>query len=169
MICRRDRDDGTAINGGGIAVYAKIGLHVRVTTLEISKTAERAWLLLHTDRGPYVLCCWYRRPDQGEIASINSFQLELRKHRAMGLGVIAIGDMNVHFRRWLRFSSDVTSVEGRRLWEVCTEEGLTQLVHQPTRRLGPARVRTKRYSMERSSCAFRCRRRSVNLNKLPPR
>ena len=48
------------------------------------------------------------------------------------MGTILVGDMNVHNKEWLRFSSG-TPPEGRRLFQLCQERGLEQLVVGPTR------------------------------------
>ena len=44
-----------------------------------------------------------------------------------------MGDLNVHNRAWLRYSSSRTSPEGTLLEEVCRELSLRQLVREPTR------------------------------------
>ena len=55
LICRHDRDDGK--QGGGILVFIAIAYSSNVTLLKRSDTAERCWCLLHSDRGPLLLCC----------------------------------------------------------------------------------------------------------------
>ena len=44
-----------------------------------------------------------------------------------------MGDMNIHHRSWLTFSCN-DSVEGRRLKEICEENGMLQLIRAPTRK-----------------------------------
>ncbi len=48
------------------------------------------------------------------------------------MGTILVGDMNVHNKEWLNFSSG-TPPEGRRLFQLCQERGLEQRVAGPTR------------------------------------
>ena len=48
------------------------------------------------------------------------------------IGVILLGDLNIHHTRWLQFSNSNTSI-GDRLWDVCRDLGLKQLVAKPTR------------------------------------
>ena len=47
-------------------------------------------------------------------------------------GVFIAGDLNIHHKRWLRFSSDNTQV-GTDLKTLCDYYGLSQLVREPTR------------------------------------
>ena len=49
------------------------------------------------------------------------------------MGTLIIGDLNVHQRKWLRFSSEGNTVEGTLLQTTCATLGLSQLVHEPTR------------------------------------
>ena len=129
IICRRDRD---SINkGGGIAVYARSDIFEQITLLEVSKTEERAWFMVHTDQGPYLLGCWYRPPGES-LQGIYNFRDEFDNHRPSSVGAIIIGDLNIHQQSWLRFSDGDTPA-GRLLQEMCMTRGMRQLVKQPTR------------------------------------
>ena len=33
-----------------------------VTLMEQSVSVERIWVVVHSDCGPYLVCCWYRPP-----------------------------------------------------------------------------------------------------------
>ena len=68
MVARRDRDDGR--KGGGIIVYALLEIAAWVTLFEKSEDAERLWLIVHADTGPYRIGLWYQPPDLGELATI---------------------------------------------------------------------------------------------------
>ena len=81
----------------GIAVFAHKKIELDVTLLLKSASAERAWLLLHTDIGPYLLCCWYRRPNYGETDTITSFREEYAQFKDLVMGTIVVGDLNVHY------------------------------------------------------------------------
>ena len=48
------------------------------------------------------------------------------------LGTIILGDLNVHHRKWLRYSTGNTQ-EGEVLMQTCLELGLRQIVREPTR------------------------------------
>ncbi len=133
-IARRDRvygDDDRKC--GGIMVLARADVAKRVTLLSHSKQFERSWMLVHSDRGGYLLCAWYRPPCAGEVASINALQEEIAEHSRFVLGTVIVADCNVHQRSWLRFSSQGNTIEGARLWAVCNDLGLQQKVNKPTR------------------------------------
>ena len=62
--------------------------------------------------------CWYRPPNIGNIDGIDEIKSEIAKHRANAIGIILIGDMNVHSIHWLRHSAR-ESIEAKRLRGVC--------------------------------------------------
>lgn len=130
LVARTDRDDGRL--GGGIAVYALRQIASQIALLERSSSAERMWLLAHTDTGPYAVALWYRPPDTGEVDTIKSLRTEWEMHKNDALGFLMVGDLNVHHARWLRFSSR-NSEEGVQLKGFCDEVGLRQIVKAPTR------------------------------------
>ena len=126
---RRNRQRG---DRGGIALFAKDGFEQSVVHLADSRVDERSWYIIHADSGPILLCFWYRPPHLGEIDSIRRFEAELAEHSRHAVSVIVMGDLNVHNVDWLRFSNRNT-VEGREMELVCCENGLRQLVANPTR------------------------------------
>ena len=98
-----------------------------VSELHISETAERTWVLVHTDQAPLLLCAWYRPPCRGEIESIATMEVEWQKYKEYARGTILVGDVNVHSARWLGFSNG-ESPEGSTLRDVCERMGCRQLV-----------------------------------------
>ena len=130
VVARRDRKDGR--QGGGVLVFARRDVANLITLIEKSQTAERVWLIIHAETGPYLMCLWYCPPDPGEVASIDSLVTEFGNHCAEALGTIILGDMNVHHTRWLRHSAR-TSTEGVALKDFCDASGLRQVVRAPTR------------------------------------
>ena len=104
----------------------------RVTLVAESASAERIWAIVHSDQGPYLVCCWYRPPNPGNIETIESFETEYNQYKDGAVGVFVLGDLNVHSIRWLRHSAH-ESVEGRTLFEVASRLGLQQKVKEPTR------------------------------------
>ena len=68
----------------------------------------------------------------GETESIQRFEQELQKYSVDYVGCVVIGDMNVHNPAWLRWSTH-NSREGTELENVCSANGLRQLVKDPTR------------------------------------
>ena len=133
LVGQRDRSySGDKRRCGGIIMYAREAIADHVTLMSISSTAERMWVLMHTSLGPYLLCSWYRPPVQGEVQSINDFDAEYKQLQGCALGFILLGDLNLHSKRWLRFSSGNTA-EGEKMREVCLEYRFRQLVKEPTR------------------------------------
>lgn len=132
LCSRRDRSSGA----GGVALFAKDGLAQTVVHLADSETHERSWHLVHTTQGPLLLCVWYRPPCRGETASVDTFEEEWHKYSDQALGTLVVGDLNVHHKRWLKFSSDKTPTtpEGTALSSCCNRLGLEQKVDKPTRR-----------------------------------
>ena len=129
LVGRRDRRDQF---GGGVAIFAATAHAGRVTLVHESEEAERLWCIIHSDHGPVAVCAWYRPPARAEIRSIDSFSKEWRDISNSCIGTIAVGDINVHSRRWLHHSSGET-VEGTALQAACVTLGAQQLVRSPTR------------------------------------
>ena len=77
----------------------------RVTLVGISKEAERIWAIVHSDSGPYLVCCWYRPSDPGNTNSIESFETEYMQHQDGVLGTLMLGDLTLHSIRWLVHSA----------------------------------------------------------------
>ena len=69
--------------------------------LEKSSSSEWAWMVLHSDTGPYLIGVWYRPPDPGEIQSITAFEEEWQRLSKEVLGTVLVCDFNVHHMRWL--------------------------------------------------------------------
>ena len=133
LAARRDRQDGQDYRKcGGVMVFTKADIANNVTLLESSREAERLWLVVHTDHGPYLLCAWYRPPVPGEVETIRSFEKEWHAHCASALGTVLVGDLNLHHLRWLRDSSRNSS-EGELMQTFCNQYGFRQLVSKPTR------------------------------------
>ena len=103
-----------------------------ITLLETSDTYERCWLLVHTDEGPILACAWYRPPGE-TLDGIKTFESELERLRPQAVSTLIIGDMNVHFRKWLVHSGCKDNTAGRFLYEIATKAGLKQIVRAPTR------------------------------------
>ena len=130
IVGRLDRTSGPKRGFGGVAVYARSSL-ADIALVEYIEGAERMWCVLHTNVGALLLGNWYRAPDEND-SSIASLQSEILRLRGEYIGVILLGDLNIHHTRWLQFSNSNTSI-GDRLWDVCRDLGLKQLVAKPTR------------------------------------
>ena len=93
---------------------------------------ERVWISIRSDRGPVLVCFWYRPPEPGDTSFVKAFCSEFREHSRAALGCIVVDDVNCHSIRWLRYSSR-NSPEGAALYNACLELGLVQRVRSPTR------------------------------------
>ena len=133
VVGRRDRSyNGDKRRCGGVIVYAKSEIADHVTLLQVSEVSERLWFQLHTNNGPYLLCAWYRPPVQGEVQTIESFEAELGQLRGNALGMMLLGDINLHSKRWLSHSAS-SDMEGELMRHLCLKMGLRQIVRGPTR------------------------------------
>jgi len=128
VAARKDRSDGRI--GGGVIVFVRDDLRC-VAQLDVATVAERVWLTVHTDHGPFLLGLWYRPPDSG-ADSIISLATEHDVLSQDAFGTILVGDMNVHQKSWLTFSNADT-VEGKLLQNVSLDRGWREFVRKPTR------------------------------------
>jgi hypothetical protein len=78
---------------------------------------------MHTESGPILICCWYRRLRYGEIESIDTLDEEWSSLAEQSVGTIITGDMNVQRKHWFRFSSHV-SPEGTALNKLVPAAGV---------------------------------------------
>ncbi len=107
LVSRLDRRRGRT-DRGGIALYAREGYDLTIVHVGNSEVDERSWHIIHSDVGPISACVWYRRPDHGEIGSIQRFEQEMQRFSQDCIATIVVGDMNVHNPEWLRWSSHAT-------------------------------------------------------------
>ena len=132
LCSRRDR---RGKEGGGVALFVKNELAKTVVWVADSETHERSWHVVHTTQGPLLLCVWYRPPCRGETNSVDTFEAEWEKYSEQAVGTLVVGDLNVHHKRWLKYSSEAspTTPEGTALSSCCNRLGLEQRVDKPTR------------------------------------
>ena len=113
LVARKDRTKsrGRASKGkgGGVCVFAAKEVSKQVVHLKDSEDSERLWMTVHSDLGPYLVGVWYRPPSHNDTVGILSLAGELAGEEAVG--VLVVGDMNVHHAGWLRYSRGVTSAE----------------------------------------------------------
>ena len=74
---------------------------------------------------------WYR-PGASAFDGFTELHAELAEYFAEVSGVLLIGDLNIHRKRWLRFSNDNTHI-GSEMKALCDFPGLSQIVCEPTR------------------------------------
>lgn len=124
---RKDRENQKA---GGVALYVREnGLHV--SELFSSNLVERMFSGVHTDVGLLGLCVWYR-PPKSEFDELPALDEELLQIMGTTVGVVIVGDMNIHHAKWLRFSNG-NSAAGELFHTTCKTFGLRQMVRQPAR------------------------------------
>ena len=68
------------------------------------------------------ICNWYR-PGAGGDAQIASLAQELTEIREEVIGILIMGDCNIHHVKWLRYSNANTA-EGELMKRICDEHGL---------------------------------------------
>ena len=53
LVARRDRRGQW---GGGVLIFVRAEVQAHVTLVEVSDVAERVWVMVHTNQGPYLVC-----------------------------------------------------------------------------------------------------------------
>ena len=131
LVSRRDRNDGR--QRGGIILFARDSVVAQIVHIEDSIEYERSWHILHTDFEAICVGLWYRLPAHGEVGSIHSLVSEHEKYSSDCVGTLIVGDMNVHYKPWLKYSNG-NSPEGRALFDTSCRLGFHKSVQKPTRR-----------------------------------
>ena len=132
LVHRRDRPGGAPgrANHGGVILFRRTLHAPMVTFLEESVTAELLWARVETNLGPFLLGLWYRPPNSGD-GHVDALVAEYERLNHDYIGAFLFGDLNVHQRRWLRYSSSNTTL-GDRIQTFAAKHGLKQLVKNPT-------------------------------------
>jgi len=128
VVSRRDRKR-TANRGGILALQRQDfnGLvHIKDCAAE-----ERSWHFLRLGFDTILLANWYR-PGATVHDGFANLYTELAEYWYEISGVFVAGDLNIHHRKWLRYSNDDTTV-GADLKTLCEYHGMNQLVREPTR------------------------------------
>ena len=130
QVSRLDRRTGE--KQGGIIFFAKEGFEKNIVHVGDSDVHERAWYIVHSERGPILFGLQYRRPNRGEVVSIESLYDEISKFDGEAIFTVLMGDFNVHEAAWLRYS-DGSTPEGRALQSFSNISGFDEKVGAPTR------------------------------------
>ena len=130
LVHRRDRSTGE--QGGGLLIFAESSVQNSVEHVADSTRDERSWVMLHAMQGPVLVGCWYRPPGSSSDSSITRCASEVADLKSGAMGVVLVGDMNVHAVSWLRFSNG-TSAAGKQLHQMSRDAGLQQKVKKATR------------------------------------
>ena len=92
---------------------------------------ERSWHFLKVGIETVLLANWYR-PGATDHDGFVWLHAEIAEYFQECSGVLMAGDLNVHHKKWLRYSNDNTTV-GTDLKAFCDFHGMSQLVREPTR------------------------------------
>ena len=103
---RRGRVEVKKAGYGGIRLLVRNDLDC-VVELCHGEIVEYIFLTVHISIGPILLCNWYRLGDAGRSA-IDAFREDYEKLIPDHVGAIVIGDLNIHQRSRLTYSSNNT-------------------------------------------------------------
>ena len=127
-VSRRDRHEGC--NRGGVLTLRREDFHGLVKIAN-SETDERSRHFLRMGVETVLLGNWYR-PGASVFDGFTELYEELAEHFTEVSGVLLVGDLNIHHKRWLRFSSEDTHI-GAEMKALCDFHGMSQMVREPTR------------------------------------
>ena len=85
----------------------------------------------NTNIGVVLVGNWCRAPDE-PFDSISSLAEELNSSEDTFVGMIIVGDLNIHHKSWL-FHSNANTRASESLMGICQDFSLSQLVRHPTR------------------------------------
>ena len=135
IVSRRDRKPSDnsyfATRCGGILTLQRDDFNCLVH-IKNCEDEERSYDFLRLGMETILVANWYR---PGAIVHDGFAKLhdEIRDHYQDISGIVVAGDLNVHHRKWLRFSNDNTTV-GADLKAFSDYFGLWQAVREPTRK-----------------------------------
>jgi len=129
LVSRRDRK--ATANRGGIMTLQRQDFNGLVH-IKNCEEEERSWHFLTLGVETILLANWYR-PGATVHDGFAKLYTEVGQYFQEVSGIFIAGDLNVHHKRWLRFSNDNTQV-GADLRTFCEFHGMTQLVREPTRK-----------------------------------
>jgi hypothetical protein len=128
-VSRRDRKE--TANRGGIMTFRRSDFNA-LTHIKDCDDEERSWHFLNLGIETFLIANWYRPGDSPHDGFI-SLHAETSEYFQQCTGILIAGDLNIHHKKWLRFSND-NSVVGTDMKSFCDFYGMTQLVREPTRK-----------------------------------
>ena len=96
-----------------------------------SEDEERSWHFLRLGVDTILVANWYR-PDATIHTTCANLYTEMNEFFHEISGIVIAGDLNIHHKKWLRYSNANTEV-GADLKTFCDFHGLRQIVQEPTR------------------------------------
>ena len=135
VVSRRDRRPTDRLlcgdRCGGILTLRRDDFNCLVH-IQNSDSEERSWHFLRVQLETILLINWYRSP-----SVIHDHFEQLYKEMSTlfheATGVLMIGDLNIHHKKWLRYSNADTTM-GTELKTFCDFHGFFQIVREPTRK-----------------------------------
>ena len=103
---RRDRHEGA--NRGGIITFKRSDFNGLVH-ISNSKDEERSWHFLKVGIDTILLANWYR-PGASVHDGFATLYTEMGEYFQEVIGVVLMGDLNIHHKRWLRDCSEDTRI-----------------------------------------------------------
>ena len=125
---RRDRHAGN--NRGGVLTLVREDFNGLVHIAD-SKDEERSWHFLKMGIETILIANWYR-PGASEFNGFAELYSELAEYFMQATGVVIMGDLNIHHKRWLKHSREDSKI-GAEMKTLCDFHGLFQIVREPTR------------------------------------
>ena len=116
---RRDRP----AFGGGLLIYIRNNISFKRIKLFELVTLENIWIEVSTNDGKLLICNIYRPPSFNDFWEMFDNNIDLVKSKLPLAKVIILGDLN----------SDFTTINGRKLTEICLNQNLHCLISKPTR------------------------------------
>ena len=92
---------------------------------------ERSWHFLKLGVDTILVANWYR-PGASIHDGFSTLYAEMYEYFSQVSGIVIIGDLNIHHKRWLIHSREDTSI-GAELKAFSDFHGLFQVVREPTR------------------------------------
>ena len=128
IVSRRDRS--TSANRGGILTLQRSTFNglVHITNCQ---EEERSWHFLRLGEETVLVANWYR-PGSSFHDGFKKLSDEIGAFFHEISGVVIAGDLNIHHKKWLRYSNSNTQI-GTDLKNVCDYYGMWQAVKEATR------------------------------------
>jgi len=129
VVSRRDRKK--TANRGGVMTFQRADFNALIHIKDCDEE-ERSWHFLNLGIETFLIANWYRPGDSQHDGFMN-LHAEASEYFQQCSGMLIAGDLNIHHKRWLRYSNDNTMV-GTDMKSFCDFYGMTQLVREPTRK-----------------------------------
>ena len=127
-VSRRDRH--STANRGGVIILQCDDFNGLIQIRNCDHE-ERHWHFLRLDEETLLLGNWYR-PGSSDYDGFKNLHEEIAEFFGEISGIVIAGDLNIHHKRWLRFSNANTQV-GTELKQLCDYYGMWQAVREPSR------------------------------------